>query len=77
MKIKTRIISQWEKIAGDKIETFDLYIESIDGKSLIKLEYIDPEHANAIEKLISKCVNYVSDYAVLKDAAQASIEKGI
>lgn len=67
MKIKTRILSQVEKIASDLIETFDLYIESVDGKQLVKLECIDPEHANAIEKLISKCVNYVEDYAVLQE----------
>lgn len=57
----------------DNTETFDIHLNELENNKEIVLECRDKEHAIILAKLISQCVNYVDNYAILKNTERGKI----
>ena len=51
----------------DNTETFDIHLNEFGNNKEIVLECRNKEHALVLAKLISQCINYVDNYAILKN----------
>lgn len=51
----------------DNTETFDIHLNELGNNKEIVLECRNKDQALALAKLISQCVNYVENYAILKN----------